>query len=65
MVQSNIRGRDLGGFVTEAKKQVSEKVQLPAGVRLEWGGQIENLQRAEARLKIVIPVVGILIFLLL
>ena len=65
VVQANIRGRDLGGFVTEAKKQVGEKVQLPTGVRLEWGGQIENLQRAEARLKIVIPVVGILIFLLL
>ncbi len=65
VVQANIRGRDLGGFVTEAKKQVSEKVQLPAGVRLEWGGQIENLQRAEARLRIVIPVVGLLIFLLL
>lgn len=65
VVQANIRGRDLGGFVTEAKKQVGEKVQLPAGVRLEWGGQIENLQRAEARLRIVIPVVGILIFLLL
>lgn len=65
VVQANIRGRDLGGFVSEAKKQVNEKVQLPAGVRIEWGGQIENLQRAEARLRIVIPVVGVLIFVLL
>lgn len=65
VVQANIRGRDLGGYVNEAKRKVAEKVNLPPGVRIEWGGQIENLKRAEARLSIVIPAVGILIFLLL
>lgn len=65
VVQANIRGADLGGFVDDAKKQVDERINLPSGVHIEWGGQIENLKRAENRLKIVIPIVGILIFLLL
>lgn len=65
VVQANIRGRDLGGFVDEAKQAVDAKVKLPPGVRIEWGGQIENLKRAEDRFKIVIPVIAIMIFLLL
>jgi cobalt-zinc-cadmium resistance protein CzcA len=64
VVQANVRGRDLGGFVTEAQGAVA-KVELPAGVYLDWGGQFENLQRAEQRLGVVIPVVFVLIGLLL
>ena len=60
VVQANVRGRDLGGFVGEAQTAVAD-VLLPAGVYLTWGGQFENLQRAEARLALVIPVVFLLI----
>src|SRR5690606_33584136 len=49
VVQANVRGRDLGGFVADAQRQV-ETIALPTGVRLDWGGQFENLQRAEQRL---------------
>ncbi|MCA6240031.1 MAG: CusA/CzcA family heavy metal efflux RND transporter [Phenylobacterium sp.] len=64
VVQANVRGRDLGGFVTDAQRQVSE-IELPAGVYLDWGGQFENLKRAEQRFGLVIPVVFVLIGLLL
>lgn len=64
VVQANVRGRDLGGFVTEAQKSVSE-VALPVGYRLDWGGQFENLQRAEQRLGLIIPIVFVLIGILL
>lgn len=60
VVQANVRGRDLGGFVEEAQAAVSE-VQLPPGAYLSWGGQFENLQRAEQRLMMVVPVVFLLI----
>ncbi|MBX9688558.1 MAG: efflux RND transporter permease subunit, partial [Candidatus Obscuribacterales bacterium] len=61
----NIRGRDLGGWVAEAQKAVSEKVEVPRGYWLVWGGQFENQQRAMTRLCIVVPVVLFLIFILL
>lgn len=64
-VLANIRGRDLGGFVQEAQSAVEKKVKLPHGVRLFWGGQFENQQRAMARLAIVVPIVLMLIFVLL
>ena len=64
VVQANVRGRDLGGFVGEAQASVGE-IDLPAGVYLDWGGQFENLQRAEQRLSIVVPVVFVLIGVLL
>lgn len=64
VVQANVRGRDLGGFVTDAQKRVG-KIELPSGVRLEWGGQFENLKRAEQRLGLVVPIVFLLIGLLL
>jgi cobalt-zinc-cadmium resistance protein CzcA len=64
VVQSNVRGRDLGGFVGDAQTAVAG-VQLPAGVWLDWGGQFENLQRAEARLGLLVPVVFVLIAVLL
>jgi cobalt-zinc-cadmium resistance protein CzcA len=66
VVQCNVRGRDLGGFVAEAQERVAEKVKLPSSrYRLEWGGQFENLQRAETRLWIVVPLALALIFALL
>ncbi|WP_428153927.1 efflux RND transporter permease subunit [Brevundimonas sp.] len=64
VVQANVRGRDLGGFVAEAQERV-EQVKLPTGQSLSWGGQFENLKRAEQRLGLVVPVVFILIGLLL
>jgi cobalt-zinc-cadmium resistance protein CzcA len=66
VVQCNVRGRDLGSFVAEAQRRVAEEVPLPPGrYRIAWGGEFENLQRATARLKIVVPVALGLIFLLL
>jgi cobalt-zinc-cadmium resistance protein CzcA len=66
IVQCNVRGRDLGGFVEEAQRQVAEKVHLPPGrYRLEWGGQYENLKRGQFRLVIVVPIALALIFALL
>jgi cobalt-zinc-cadmium resistance protein CzcA len=64
VVQANVRGRDLGGFVGEAQTAVAD-VKLPAGSYLTWGGQFENLQRAEKRLAAVVPVVFLLIGALL
>ncbi len=64
-VLSNVRGRDLVGFVAEARAAVEQRVQLPPGYRLEWGGQFENQQRASARLAIVVPIALGMIFLLL
>jgi heavy metal efflux system protein len=65
-VTANVRGRDLGSFVADARRQLAEKVSLPAGrYRLEFGGQFENLERAQLRLAIVVPVVLISIFALL
>jgi len=55
VVTANIRNRDLGSTVEDAKRQIAAKVQLPPGVWLEWGGQIENLQSARATLAIVVP----------
>jgi cobalt-zinc-cadmium resistance protein CzcA len=64
-VRSNVEGRDLVGFVEDAKRAVAEKVSLPTGYTIEWGGQFENQQRAAARLAVVIPLSIGLIFLLL
>jgi heavy metal efflux system protein len=64
-VLANVRGRDLVGFVAEAEAAVAQRVKLPAGYRLDWGGQFENQKRASARLAIVVPMALGLIFLLL
>ena len=56
-VDVNLRGRDLLSWVMEAQATVAEKVRLPSGYRLEWGGQFENFERAQQRLRIVIPIV--------
>ena len=56
VIMSNVSGRDLGSFVKDAKAAVEQQLTLPPGYRLEWGGQYENQQRAQARLLIVFPV---------
>ncbi len=65
VVTSNVRDRDLVGFVDEAKLIIGKELKLPTGYRLEWGGQFENQQRAAERLSIVVPISLALIFLLL
>ncbi|MEW5979838.1 MAG: CusA/CzcA family heavy metal efflux RND transporter [Acidobacteriota bacterium] len=65
VVQANVRGRDLGGFVKEARRVVEGRVTLPSGYYFQWGGQFENQQRAMNRLTIVVPAAILLIFLLL
>ncbi|MFM9066801.1 MAG: efflux RND transporter permease subunit [Planctomycetota bacterium] len=65
LIQCNVRGRDLGSFVKEAKATVQREIKLPTGYSLKWGGQFENLERATARLMIAVPVALFLIFSLL
>lgn len=65
VVIANVSGRDLVGFVDEAKQKVAEQINFPSGYYLKWGGQFENQQRAAARFAIVIPAAIGLIFLLL
>ncbi len=65
VVQSNVRGRDLVGFVEEAQRAVAAQIKLPAGYAVTWGGQFENQQRAAKRLMTVIPVALALIFFIL
>ncbi|MBO9517480.1 MAG: CusA/CzcA family heavy metal efflux RND transporter [Porphyrobacter sp.] len=65
VVQANVRGNDLGSFVTEAQEKVAREVTLPPGSFIEWGGQFENLQAASARLSLVIPLIFAAIFGLL
>jgi cobalt-zinc-cadmium resistance protein CzcA len=65
VVTANVRGRDLGGFVTEAQDAVSARVVVPAGYWLEYGGTFEQLISASKRLQIVVPVALLLIFGLL
>ena len=61
----NVRGRDVGSFVDEARGVVAERVPLPPGSYIEWSGQYENEVRARQRLQIVVPVVLVVIFMLL
>ncbi len=65
VVQLNVRDRDLGSFVATAQAAIQQKVTLDEGYFLEWGGQFENLQRARARLLVVVPISLCLIFALL
>jgi len=64
-VLMNVRGRDVGGFVEEAKRVVTQRVSMPPGYYVEWSGQYENQIRAKERLQIVIPVVLVIIFVML
>ncbi|PQO41899.1 efflux RND transporter permease subunit [Blastopirellula marina] len=65
LVQCNVRGRDLAGFVADAKATIDREVKLPPGYSLTWGGQFQNLEQASQRLMIAVPVALFLIFSLL
>jgi cobalt-zinc-cadmium resistance protein CzcA len=64
-VETDVRGRDIGSFVDEAKAAVEANVQIPPGYWIEWGGQFKNLQQAVQRLEFVVPVCLILILAVL
>ncbi len=61
VVSTNVEGRDLGSFVKEAQRQIEQKLPLPAGYSLEWGGQYQNEQEAQQRLALVLPLSILLI----
>ena len=61
----NVRGRDVGGFVDEARREVAAQVKMPVGYYVEWSGQYENQISARKRLEMVIPIVLLVIFVLL
>jgi len=65
VIQTNVRGRDLVGFVDEAKAKLAQAMPLPSGYQVTWGGQFENQQRAAQRLGLVVPIALLLIFFLL
>jgi cobalt-zinc-cadmium resistance protein CzcA len=65
VVQTNVRGRDIGSFVAEAQKKSDAEAKVPAGSWIEWGGQFENLVAARQRLLMVVPACFFLIFILL
>jgi cobalt-zinc-cadmium resistance protein CzcA len=65
MVQAFVSGRDLVGYVADAKADIAAHVTLPQGYRVEWGGQFENQQRASARLMVVLPISLAMIFVVL
>ena len=65
VVQANVRGRDMGGFVAEAQEALQRSVKLPAGYYVTWGGQFENQQRAQQTLMVVVPLALGMIFMLL
>ena len=64
-VQCNIAGRDITTFIDEAKELIEQNVSFPEGYVLEWGGQFENLERAQQRLSLVVPATLLLVFILL
>ncbi len=65
LVQAFVSGRDLVGYVDEAKADIARNVELPSGYRLVWGGQFENQQRASARLMLMLPISVLMIFAIL
>ncbi|MFA7610718.1 MAG: CusA/CzcA family heavy metal efflux RND transporter [Sulfurimonas sp.] len=65
VVQSNVEGRDLVGFVEEAKERIEKEVKMPAGYYAAYGGEFENQQRAASKLMIIVPIALFLIFILL
>ena len=64
-VQANVQGRDLGGFVEEARQRIAHEIKLPDGMTIEWSGQYENQLRAKRTLQLIVPAVLAIIFLLL
>jgi cobalt-zinc-cadmium resistance protein CzcA len=64
-VEANVRGRDIGSFVAEARERAERQVKLPAGYTMEWGGTYEHLESGRARLMVAVPITFLLILLLL
>ncbi|MDU6749986.1 MAG: efflux RND transporter permease subunit, partial [Bradyrhizobium sp.] len=64
-IKFSVRGRDLGGTVKEAQERIARAVPLPAGYRIVWSGEFDNLEAAKARLLVVVPITLLLIFVLL
>ncbi len=65
MIQANVRGRDLGGVISDIQQRISDKITIPDGYYIEYGGQFENQLRAMKRFGIIIPVVVFVIFIML
>ncbi len=65
VIECNVKGRDIGSFVTESQAKLKEKLNLPSGYYITWGGAFENQQRAMKRLGIIVPITILLIFFLL
>jgi len=65
LAQCNIRGRDIGSFVAEVRQRVQQEISMPSGYTVEFGGQFEQLERANARFMIVVPLTLLLVFFLL
>jgi cobalt-zinc-cadmium resistance protein CzcA len=65
VVEANIRGRDLGSFVTDAQRKIRGRITLPPGYYLEWGGQFKHLEEASRRLAVVVPITLLLIIAIL
>ena len=65
VVTANVRGRDIGSFVSEAQQKLEQQVKVPSGYWTTWGGTFEQLQSASKRLQIVVPVALLLVFILL
>ena len=65
VVQCNVRGRDLGGFVAEVRKRIAAELELPADYHTSFGGQFEHLERARTRLMLIVPLALLLILMLL
>lgn len=64
-VQCNVVGRDVASFIAEAKRLIDERVDMPEGYVVEWGGQFENLERAQRRFMLVVPATLLLVFVML
>src|SRR5262249_45283512 len=64
-IRMNVRGRDMGSFVSDAQARVAKAAPAPAGITAEWGGEFENKQRAMARLALVVPVALVITLALL
>ena len=61
----DMHDRDIGGYVADARRALAQKVRIPPGYRLEWSGQFEYLERAKAKLAIIVPITLVIIFVLL
>ncbi|HSR11959.1 MAG TPA: efflux RND transporter permease subunit, partial [Thermodesulfobacteriota bacterium] len=65
VIGCNVTGRDLGGFVAEAQARIEERVKIPQGYSIVWGGQFQNMERAMSRLMVIVPItIGAIFFLL-